>query len=145
MLERRIKVTQQFIIIILLIALGYGLKKLKYFKANDSQIFATLVLNITLPSLVIVNLNKAELDLSLSILPIMMIIFGVFSKDYCDLVFLNHDNQVHGTVGMMTASLNIGLFAYPLVEAIWPEKNDLLWNGRHRWRYHNVWCYLFRW
>ena len=122
MLERRIKVTQQFIIIILLIALGYGLKKLKYFKANDSQIFATLVLNITLPSLVIVNLNKAELDLSLSILPIMMIIFGVLAKIIVIWCFLNHDNQVRGTVGMMTASLNIGLFAYPLVEAIWPEK-----------------------
>ena len=122
MLERRIKVTQQFIIIILLIALGYGLKKLKYFKANDSQIFATLVLNITLPSLVIVNLNKAELDLSLSILPIMMIIFGVLAKIIVIWCFLNHDNQIRGTVGMMTASLNIGLFAYPLVEAIWPEK-----------------------
>ncbi|WP_210145980.1 AEC family transporter [Staphylococcus sp. GDH8C107P] len=114
--------TQQFIIIILLIALGYGLKKLKYFKANDSQIFATLVLNITLPSLVIVNLNKAELDLSLSILPIMMIIFGVLAKIIVIWCFLNHDNQVRGTVGMMTASLNIGLFAYPLVEAIWSEK-----------------------
>src|SRR5699024_11793468 len=58
--------TQQFIIIILLIALGYTLKRIKYFKANDSQVFSTLVLNVTLPSLVIVNLNGASLDLSRS-------------------------------------------------------------------------------
>lgn len=114
--------TQQFIIIILLIALGYVLKRLNYFKANDSQIFATLVLNITLPSLVIVNLNKAELDISLSILPIMMICFGVISKIIVIWCFLNRDNQIRGTMGMMTASLNIGLFAYPLVATIWPEK-----------------------
>ena len=72
--------TQQFIIIILLIALGYVLKRINYFKANDSQVFSTLVLNITLPSLVIVNLNGASLDLSLSILPIMMILYGVIAK-----------------------------------------------------------------
>src|SRR5699024_689583 len=29
--------------------------------------------------------------------------------------------HIRGTVGMMTASLDIGLFAYPLVEAIWPK------------------------
>ena len=30
---------------------------------------------------------------------------------------------------MMTASLNIGLFAYPLVDTIWQKWNDLFWNG----------------
>ena len=29
---------------------------------------------------------------------------------------------MRGTVGMMMASLNIGLFAYPLVQAIWPKQ-----------------------
>jgi predicted permease len=114
-------VTQQFIIIILLIALGYTLKRINYFKANDSQVFSTLVLNVTLPSLVIVNLNKADLDVSLSILPIMMIAYGIIAKIIVVWFFLKYDNHVRGATGMMMASLNIGLFAYPLVEAIWPE------------------------
>lgn len=113
--------TQQFIIIIILIALGYTLKRINYFKANDSQVFSTLVLNVTLPSLVIVNLNGAELDLSLSILPIMMIIYGILAKIIVVWLFINYDNQIRGATGMMMASLNIGLFAYPLVEAIWPQ------------------------
>ncbi|GEQ05677.1 AEC family transporter [Staphylococcus gallinarum] len=113
--------TQQFIIIILLIALGYTLKRINYFKANDSQVFSTLVLNVTLPSLVIVNLNKADLDVSLSILPIMMIAYGIIAKIIVVWFFLKYDNHVRGATGMMMASLNIGLFAYPLVEAIWPE------------------------
>ena len=29
---------------------------------------------------------------------------------------------MRGSVGMMTGSMNIGLFAYPLVNAIWPER-----------------------
>ncbi|MEJ7376119.1 AEC family transporter, partial [Staphylococcus caprae] len=68
--------TEQFIIIILLIALGYLLKRINFIKSADSQVLSTLVLNVTLPSLVIVNLNSANLDLSFSILPIMMLIYG---------------------------------------------------------------------
>lgn len=53
--------TEQFVIIILLIALGYFLKRMNYLKATDSQVLSTLVLNVTLPSLVIVNLNSAKI------------------------------------------------------------------------------------
>ncbi|MCU5745167.1 AEC family transporter [Staphylococcus sp. SQ8-PEA] len=113
--------TLQFIIIIILIALGYILKRLNYFKANDSQVFATLVLNVTLPSLVIVNLNHANLDFSLSILPIMMIVYGVVAKVIVVWLFRKHNRHIRGSLGMMTAALNIGVFAYPLVEAIWPN------------------------
>ena len=66
--------------IILLITLGYILKKLKFFKASDGNVLATLVLNVTLPSLVIVNLNGSDLDLSLGWLPILMILYGVLAK-----------------------------------------------------------------
>ena len=67
--------TEQFVMIILLIALGYFLKRINYLKATDSQVLSTLVLNVTLPSLVIVNLNSADLNMSFSILPIMMIVY----------------------------------------------------------------------
>ena len=113
-------VTEQFIMIILLIALGYLLKRINFLKA-DSQVLSTLVLNVTLPSLVIVNLNSAELDFSFSILPIMMIVYGVLAKFTVLWLFNKHNNHIKGTVGMMTASLNIGLFAYPLVDTIWPK------------------------
>ena len=114
--------TEQFVIITLLIALGYFLKRMNYLKATDSQVLSTLVLNVTLPSLVIVNLNSAKLDVSFSILPIMMIIYGIVAKIIVIWFFRKYDNHMRGSVGMMTGSMNIGLFAYPLVEAIWPSK-----------------------
>lgn len=120
--------TEQFVIIILLIALGYLLKRINFIKSADSQVLSTLVLNVTLPSLVIVNLNSANLDLSFSILPIMMIIYGVLAKVIMIALFRKYDNHIKGSVGMMTASLNIGLFAYPLVETIWP-KNGMIYFG----------------
>lgn len=114
--------TEQFVMIILLIALGYFLKRINYLKATDSQVLSTLVLNVTLPSLVIVNLNSADLNMSFSILPIMMIVYGIVAKIIVIWFFRKYSNQMHGSVGMMTGSMNIGLFAYPLVNAIWPEK-----------------------
>ena len=41
-----IDVTEQFVMIILLIALGYFLKRINYLKATDSQVLSTLV-NVT--------------------------------------------------------------------------------------------------
>lgn len=120
--------TEQFIIIILLISLGYLLKRINFIKSADSQVLSTLVLNVTLPSLVIVNLNSANLDLSFSILPIMMLIYGILAKVIMVALFRKYDNHVKGSVGMMAASLNIGLFAYPLVETIWP-KNGMIYFG----------------
>ena len=120
--------TEQFIIIILLIALGYLLKRINFIKSADSQVLSTLVLNVTLPSLVIVNLNSANLDLSFSILPIMMLIYGILAKVIMVALFRKYDNHVKGSVSMMAASLNIGLFAYPLVETIWP-KNGMIYFG----------------
>ncbi|RIM40243.1 AEC family transporter [Staphylococcus capitis] len=114
--------TEQFVMIILLIALGYFLKRINYLKATDSQVLSTLVLNVTLPSLVIVNLNSANLNMSFSILPIMMIVYGIVAKIIVIWFFRKYSNQMRGSVGMMTGSMNIGLFAYPLVNAIWPEK-----------------------
>lgn len=121
MKEGRI-VTEQFVMIILLIGLGYFLKRIHFAKAADSQVLATLVINVTLPSLVIVNLNQADLDMSFVILPIMMLVYGVLSKVFIIWLFKRYSNNMRGSVGMMMAALNIGLFAYPLVEAIWPQK-----------------------
>lgn len=113
--------TGKFVIIVLLIILGYVLKRINILKEEDSQVLAKLVLNVTLPALVIVNLNKADLDISLSVLPLMMIIYGIIAKIIAISFFLKYDNEMRGTIGMMMASLNIGLFAYPLVQAIWPK------------------------
>lgn len=106
---------QSFIMIIALIMLGYILKKLKYLK-EDGSVLAVLVMNLTLSSFVIVNLSGVEIDASLIMLPIIMIIYAVIAKFLAILLFLKYNNQIRGSVGMMASAFNIGLFAYPLVE-----------------------------
>lgn len=117
--------TQSFIMIIALIMLGYILKKLKYLKEEDGRVLATLVTNVTLPSLVIVTLSGVEIDASLIMLPIIMIIYAVIAKFLAILLFLKYNNQIRGSVGMMASAFNIGLFAYPLVEQMFGAKGLL--------------------
>ncbi|QLK86628.1 AEC family transporter [Staphylococcus sp. 17KM0847] len=114
--------TMNFMIILLLIAVGYMLKRLNFITGADSKVISTIVLNVTLPAVVIVNLNDVSLTPSLSILPVMMVLYGILTKVLIVLMFLKYTNEVRGTVAMMIASMNIGIFAYPLVQQIWPDK-----------------------
>lgn len=113
--------TANFLIILLLITLGYILKRMRYISGQDSRVISTIVLNVTLPSVVIVNLNDVTLTPSLSILPVMMILYGTITKILIVMLFLKYNNEVRGTVAIMIGSLNIGIFAYPLVQQIWPD------------------------
>ncbi|ELV2648747.1 AEC family transporter [Staphylococcus pseudintermedius] len=117
--------TENFLMILLLIALGYILKRIGYINGKDSRVISTLVLNVTLPSVVIVNLNHVNLTPSLVVLPVMMILYGVVTKVLIVLMFIKYSNEVRGSVAMMMAALNIGIFAYPLVQQIWPEQGLL--------------------
>ncbi|PTH58095.1 AEC family transporter [Staphylococcus agnetis] len=120
--------TERFIMILLLIALGYILKRIGYVKGSEAKVMTTIVLNVTLPAVVIVNLNGATLTPSLSLLPILMILYGIITKLIVIILFIKYNNEVRGTVAMLMASLNIGIFAYPLVEQMWP-KYGLLYFG----------------
>lgn len=102
--------TENFLMILLLIALGYILKRIGYINGKDSRVISTLVLNVTLPSVVIVNLNHVNLTPSLVVLPVMMILYGVVTKVLIVLMFIKYSNEVRGTVAMMMAALNIGIF-----------------------------------
>lgn len=108
--------TESFIIIIAMIMLGYLMKRLGYFQAEDGSVVARIVFNITLPSLVIVTLSKVEIDPSLMLLPVMMIVYSIAAKMIAVVLFLKYNNHIRGSVGMMASAFNIGLFAYPLVE-----------------------------
>ncbi|MCS4486003.1 AEC family transporter [Staphylococcus americanisciuri] len=114
--------TAKFVTILLLIAIGYLFKRLGFISGKDSRVISILVLNLTLPAVVIVNLNDVVLTPSLSILPMMMVVYGVIAKVLIVLMFLKYNNEVRGTMAMMIGSMNIGIFAYPLVQQIWPDK-----------------------
>ena len=101
--------TENFLMILLLIAVGYVLKRIGFIQGHESHVLSVLVLNVTLPAVVIVNLNHVTLNPSLTILPIMMLIYGIITKILIVILFIKYNNEIRGTVAMMMAALNLSL------------------------------------
>jgi len=110
---------QQFIISVFIILLGYFFKRTKILKESDGQTIARIVFNITLPALVLVTFNQMEVTLPLVSLIFIAILFGLVAAAAGFFAFRSADTDLKGMAIMMMPGVNVGLFAFPLVEAIW--------------------------
>ncbi|AJH78206.1 AEC family transporter [Heyndrickxia coagulans] len=101
---------------ILIIVLGYILKRIGFFKPDDFQLVSRMVLNITLPCAVITNFEKLSLETSL----LMLVAIGVF----CNLVMIatgyivswrrTHTEKAFNMINY--SGYNIGCFTLPYVQ-----------------------------
>lgn len=112
----------QFLYIVIIIALGYLLKRLNIIKEKDGEALSRIIFNFTLPSLIIYSFYGFEMDISLVYLILIAFIYGLFLGFLGFLTFKNESRKIKGMMAMMVPGFNIGLFAYPLVEAIWGQK-----------------------
>ncbi|SFL57757.1 AEC family transporter [Pelosinus propionicus] len=112
-------VHEQFLLSLLIIILGYVFKRINLISEQDGQCLSRLIFNITLPALIISTFNTIIIDFSLILITIIGIVYGIFMAILGVIVFKNEDRKVRGMLSMLIPSFNIGLFAYPLVEAIW--------------------------
>jgi len=113
---------EQFLLSMLIIILGYVLKKINLIKEEDGECVSRIVFNITLPALIIYTFNTMTIDFSLIWLTIIGIVYGLFMALVGFVVFKNEERRTRGMLSMLLLSFNIGLFAYPLVEAIWGQE-----------------------
>lgn len=98
---------------IFIIILGYVLKKVKFFKAEDGLFFSKLVMNITLPAALIAGSSGMSID----VITIMIILMGLL----CNLFnvylakFLNRkSSSATQAISMINCSgYNVGNFAIP--------------------------------
>lgn len=109
----------QFLLSITIILLGYLLKRSNIVKESDGEAIARIVFNVTLPSVIIVTFSNVEFDIHLLWLVIIGLVFGLLNWLIAFIVFRDKSTRTKGTLMMMVPGLNIGLFAYPLVEGIW--------------------------
>ncbi len=110
---------QQFIFSIIIITLGYFLKRMGWLKASDGEAISRLIFNLTLPALIIVSFHDLVFELSLVIIIITGLIFG-FVLTLLGIIFFDKESKsIKGMLVMMIPGYNVGLFAYPLVEGIW--------------------------
>lgn len=110
---------EQFLLSLLIIIIGYVFKRMNLIKEEDGESLSRIIFNITLPALIINTFNTIIIDFSLILITIIGIVYGLFMALLGVVVFKNEDRKTRGMLSMLVPSFNIGLFAYPLVEAIW--------------------------
>ena len=69
----------QFLSSVLIIALGYFLKRCSIIKEKDGEGLARIIFNITLPSLIVSTFHNVTLDGSLMLLVVIGFLYGVMA------------------------------------------------------------------
>ncbi|MBN2544146.1 MAG: AEC family transporter [Spirochaetes bacterium] len=111
-----------FLISLIIIALGFTAKKTGIVKETDGEGISRIVFNFTLPAVVISTFGNIKIDYSILFLPLICVLYGLLMTFLALFVFRKMQKKEKGTLVMLSAAFNIGLFAYPLVEMIWGQE-----------------------
>lgn len=115
-------INQQFVVSMLIIMLGYCLKRFNIIKEQDGDALARVIFNITLPCLIISTFSSIKIEPSLVMLILLSIVYGVMIALLGLYGFRQEASRNRrGMLSMLLPGFNIGIFAYPLVEAIWGQ------------------------
>lgn len=112
-------INSQFLISMLIIVLGYICKRLNIVKEEDGEGLARIVINVTLPCLIINTFSTLKVEPSLVKLTFINMLYGFSMTGIGLYVFRKKKRRIKGVLLMLLPAFNIGLFAYPLVQAIW--------------------------
>jgi predicted permease len=108
-----------FLISLCIIILGFTVKKLGLLSRKSGNIIAKLILNVTLPALILNTFSNIDVHPQLIVLPFLCLGYSILISLFSHFIFRNQDIKIRGQLRMSTISFNIGLFAYPLIEGIW--------------------------
>lgn len=112
----------QFLYCVIIIAIGYILKRSNILKEKDGEGLSRIIFNLTLPTLIIVTFSDIKIEPSLFLLIFIAFIYGIISGFLSLFVMRRSIKLEKGMIGMMVPGFNIGLFAYPLVEVIFGKE-----------------------
>ncbi|HZG71334.1 MAG TPA: AEC family transporter [Chondromyces sp.] len=110
---------QEFLYVIIIISLGYLLKRLNILQEKDGEVISKIIFKVTLPALVLVTFDSVKIETSLMLLPVIVLIYGVVIACLGLLIFKHEKKELKGSLLMLSSGFNVGLFAFPLVYAMW--------------------------
>jgi predicted permease len=110
---------QEFLYIIIIITFGYLLKRFNILQEKDGEVISKIIFKITLPALVLVTFDSVKIETSLILLPVIVLVYGIITACLGLFVFKNEERELKGSLLMLSSGFNVGLFAFPLVYAIW--------------------------
>ncbi len=108
-----------FLISLLIIAAGYLIKRLNIIQENEAKVISKLVLYVTFPAVILDTVASLQITPSLIFLPLLPVAFSLILLVAASCTLKNKTHAMKGVVFMAVCGFNIGLFAYPIIEAIW--------------------------
>lgn len=102
---------------VVIIVLGFLLKKVGLFKDSDFSVLSNIVLKITLPAAVVTNFANKELDMSMFALTLLAIGCGVIYILLGFLINLRNSKDQRAFEILNLPGYNIGCFALPFVQS----------------------------
>jgi hypothetical protein len=108
-----------FLLSLSIILIGFIIKKIGILKEKHGRIIAKLILNVTLPALILEVFSNIEIQPTLILLPLIALGHSALIIPFSLLIFRNAPLKKKGLFLMTTIGFNIGLFAYPMIDAIW--------------------------
>lgn len=104
----------------LMIALGYILKRRGVLKAQDSITLSKVVLDVTLPSLIFVNLSTAEINGDMIVLPVAALILSAVCMliAYLFCSARGYSKVKTWTIMIACAMMNTGFLGFPITMGV---------------------------
>jgi predicted permease len=117
---------EPFAISALVILLGYALKRTGVLRENDGEALARAALNITLPSVILLNLPGVPIDAANILLPFFGFLMPAAMVLSALFFFRRLPRMNKGLPMMASSGYNIGLFAIPMVMGLYGSAGSYL-------------------
>ena len=110
--------------VLLIIPLGYFLKRIKLFTIEDSNTLNKIIINLLLPAILFRTFSKISITKALLILPLSgsLIILSLFVISIVISKIFRFENKLAGSFTILFASMEGGLIAYPLFLVLFGEQ-----------------------
>ena len=111
-----------FLISLSIISIGYLIKRVNLIKEQDGEVFSKIIFNITLPAVILKYTTTVQFQITLILLPIVNIAFGMIMALIGIILTRKNENSVKGLMLMTMIGFNVVHFSFPLVEGIWGDQ-----------------------
>ena len=108
-----------FLISLTIISIGYLIKRINLIKEQDGEIFSKIIFNLTLPAVILKYTTNIQFQLTLILLPIVNIVFGMIMALLGLIITRKEQFSTKGLMLMTMIGFNVVHFSFPLVEGIW--------------------------
>ncbi len=117
-----VDVNYVFLLSLVIIIIGFILKKLKIITEENAKVIAKIIFNVTLPAIILSVMSTLEINIALILIPIIMIVFSLGVLVFALILFRNIPRERKGLILMTVIGFNVVHLAFPLVQGIWGEE-----------------------